>query len=188
MIHVGNLDARRDLTDVRDVVRAYTGADDRGVTGEIYNVASGVGRVRSARSSTRSSRRAPSPCGWRSIRPASGRSTRPALIGDASKLRALTGWTPLIPFEQMMTDLLTYWRAHTWQRSAGLRLSRGRCGAARGATAPVSVSPCRASMANIRRKRLGLPWKSPLYSSISDAPRRPPVRSPMRSATAEPRP
>jgi len=36
-----------------------------------------------------------------------------ALIGDASKLRTLTGWTPLIAFERMMSDLLTYWRANT---------------------------------------------------------------------------
>jgi GDP-4-dehydro-6-deoxy-D-mannose reductase len=112
VLKVGNLDALRDLTDVRDVVRAYTGLMTSGVTGEIYNVASGVGRsIRSILDTLVAAATVPVRV---EVEPARVRKIdTSALIGDASKLRALTGWTPLIPFEQTVTDLLTYWRAHT---------------------------------------------------------------------------
>jgi len=112
VLKVGNLDALRDLTDVRDVVRAYTALMTSGTTGEIYNVASGIGRpIRAILDTLVAAATVPvrvevDPDRVRTI-------DTSALIGDASKLRTLTGWTPLIAFERMMSDLLTYWRANS---------------------------------------------------------------------------
>lgn len=106
---VGNVDARRDLTDVRDVVRAYAALMAAGTPGDVYNVASGTARtVRSvidalvAIASVRV-RVETDPARLRPL-------DNPVLLGDASKLRALTGWVPRIPFEAMLRDLLEYWR------------------------------------------------------------------------------
>ena len=112
VLKVGNLDALRDLTDVRDVVRAYTALMASGATGEVYNVASGMGRsIRAIVDTLVAAATVPVRV---EIDPARVRTIdAPALIGDASKLRALTGWTPRIPFERMVSDLLTYWRDNT---------------------------------------------------------------------------
>jgi GDP-4-dehydro-6-deoxy-D-mannose reductase len=109
VIRVGNLEARRDLTDVRDVVRAYAALIEAGRPGEVYNVASGLGRTVAevitalvalagvdVRVEVDPSR----------LRPLDN----PVLVGDASRLRALTNWTPEISFEQMLQELLEYWR------------------------------------------------------------------------------
>jgi GDP-4-dehydro-6-deoxy-D-mannose reductase len=109
VIRVGNLDAERDLTDVRDVVRAYVALVKAGRPGTVYNVASGIGHsVRSiievliatagvqVRMETDPAR----------LRPVDN----PILVGDASRLREATGWTPRIPFDRMLGDLLAYWR------------------------------------------------------------------------------
>jgi GDP-4-dehydro-6-deoxy-D-mannose reductase len=109
VLRLGNLEASRDLTDVRDVVRAYVALVHTGVPGQVYNVASGTSHtIRSVvdhlvglagvrvRIETDAQR----------LRP----SDKPVLVGDASKLRALTGWTARIPFDQMLRDLLEYWR------------------------------------------------------------------------------
>ena len=109
VLRVGNLDARRDLTDVRDVVRAYALLADAGVSGTVYNVASGkaramrwlldelVARARVAvRVETDPARLRPSDV--------------PVLVGDASRLRAATAWKPEIAPAQMLDDLLEYWR------------------------------------------------------------------------------
>jgi GDP-4-dehydro-6-deoxy-D-mannose reductase len=112
VLEVGNLDAERDLTDVRDVVRAYVSLMASGATGEIYNVASGAGRsIRALLDALIASARVPvrvvtDPARTRQVETS-------VLVGDASKLRALTGWTPLISFEQMLSDLLEYWRGVT---------------------------------------------------------------------------
>lgn len=116
VIKVGNLDALRDFTDVRDMVRAYWLAVTRAKPGEVYNIATGVGirigdmleKVLSlakvkVRVETDPERLRPSDV--------------EILIGDASKFRADTGWEPRIPFEQTIADLLDDWRA---------RLPRGR--------------------------------------------------------------
>ena len=109
VLRVGNVEARRDLTDVRDVVRAYAALMKAGVPGEVYNVASGVGHtIRSVidalvRAAGVHVRVETDPARLRPIE-------NPVLVGDASRLRALTGWTPRIPFEQMLRDLLEYWR------------------------------------------------------------------------------
>lgn len=109
VVRVGNLDARRDFTDVRDVVRAYWMALEKGEPGEVYNIASGrcwtiremldlllgmtTAKIKVESDPSR-------------MRP----SDVPVLLGDASKFRDRTGWAPEIPFERTMSDLLAYWR------------------------------------------------------------------------------
>jgi GDP-4-dehydro-6-deoxy-D-mannose reductase len=112
VIKVGNLDSLRDLTDVRDVVRAYGLLMATGAPGEIYNVASGVGRpIRAVLDTLLAAATVPIRV---EIDPARVRPVETsALIGDASKLHALTGWSPAISFDRMLTDLLEYWRART---------------------------------------------------------------------------
>ena len=106
---VGNLDARRDYTDVRDMVRAYYLAVRRCKSGEVYNIASGkswrIGdvlnlllskskvKIKVVQDKTR-------------LRP----SDVEVLVGDAGKFIKETGWSPQIPFEKTMEDLLDYWR------------------------------------------------------------------------------
>ncbi|TMQ59029.1 MAG: GDP-mannose 4,6-dehydratase [Candidatus Eisenbacteria bacterium] len=110
VIRVGNLDARRDFTDVRDVVRAYWLALEKGQAGEVYNICSGRAwtiremldvllgmskvKVKVEQDAAR-------------MRP----SDVPVLLGDAGKFKKVTGWEPKIPFEQTLRDLLEYWRA-----------------------------------------------------------------------------
>lgn len=108
-VEVGNLDAVRDFTDVRDVVRAYWALLDRGAPGEVYNVCSGRGvkmtdlleelvalsgleveiRVDPSR-----------------LRPLDV----PVVVGDPSRLRAATGWHASIPLSRTLRDLLDHWR------------------------------------------------------------------------------
>lgn len=119
---VGDLGSRRDWTDVRDVVRAYWLATEKCMPGEVYNVGSGTARtvgemldilLKYARVSVEV-RQDPT-----RLRP----SDVTLLQGDTSKFQAATGWTPQIPFEQTMLDLLDYWRARvrSGEASASLR-------------------------------------------------------------------
>ena len=108
-IHVGNLDARRDFTDVRDTVRAYWLALSQGEPGEVYNVATGTSWAISevldkliALAGVKV-KIVPDP---ERLRP----SDVPRLEGDASRLKAATGWAPAIPFATTLGDLLAYWR------------------------------------------------------------------------------
>jgi GDP-4-dehydro-6-deoxy-D-mannose reductase len=110
ILQIGNLDARRDLTDVRDTVCAYRDLLAHGRPGVIYNVCSGQPRpirelVRSlvARANVRVE-----------IRIDPGRlrpNDVPLVVGDARRIREEIGWTPTIPFEQTVADLLDHWRA-----------------------------------------------------------------------------
>ncbi|MBI4886594.1 MAG: GDP-mannose 4,6-dehydratase [Acidobacteria bacterium] len=112
VIKVGNLDAARDLTDVRDVVRAYALLMERGVAGTVYNIASGVARpIRGVLDALvhRAQVRIDVSIDPERFRP----QDTPVILGDASRLRATTGWTPLISFDRMLDDLLAYWRAST---------------------------------------------------------------------------
>jgi len=110
VLKVGNLDATRDLTDVRDVVRAYQALMTAAPPGSVYNVASGSGRtVRSVVDALVARARVPITIEIDAsrFRP----NDIPVLIGDPSRLRTLTGWAPAIPFDQTLDDLLDYWRA-----------------------------------------------------------------------------
>ncbi len=109
VIKVGDLVARRDFTDVRDVARAYAGLMARGVPGTIYNVASGAGHtIQSLLDGLIARARVPVHV---EFDPARARPNDiPVLVGNPSRLRDATGWAPAISFEQMLDDLLAYWR------------------------------------------------------------------------------
>jgi GDP-4-dehydro-6-deoxy-D-mannose reductase len=108
-ISVGNLEARRDLTDVRDTVRAYTLILERGTPGRPYNVCSGRAiTMRHLLDLLLARARVPVTV---RIDPARYRpNDTPLLLGDPSRLRDELGWTAEIPLEQTLDDLLEYWR------------------------------------------------------------------------------
>jgi len=112
VIKVGNLDAQRDFTDVRDVARAYVSLLNHGTPCGVYNICSGTTRMmRSVLDALAARSRVevliePDPA---LMRP----SDTPVLLGDSTKLRKASGWHPLIPFEQTLDDLLQYWRSIT---------------------------------------------------------------------------
>ncbi len=108
-IRVGNLDALRDFSDVRDVVCAYRLLVERGTSGRIYNVASGVGRsIRSVLDGLVARSRVPVEI---ELDPSKLRqSDTPALVGDPSRLKRETGWEGTYSFERTLDDLLEYWR------------------------------------------------------------------------------
>jgi GDP-4-dehydro-6-deoxy-D-mannose reductase len=110
VIHVGNLDARRDFTDVRDMVRAYWLALEKGAPGDVYNI--GSGRAISMRE-VLDQLLALSPVKVRiKVDPARLRpSDVPILLCDRRKFTKTTGWKPRIPLEATFRDLLDYWRA-----------------------------------------------------------------------------
>jgi GDP-4-dehydro-6-deoxy-D-mannose reductase len=111
-ISVGNLDARRDLTDVRDTVRAYKLIVERGRPGRPYNVCSGKAlAIRELLDLLIAHARVPVTV---KVDPARLRpNDTPLLLGDPSRLRNELGWEPQIPIEQTIHDLLEYWRAQT---------------------------------------------------------------------------
>jgi len=103
-LYVGNLDAKRDFTDVRDVVRAYVLLARDGASGEVYNVCSGV--ARSIRDVLRELIIAAHiPVEVRDDPARMRPSDVPLFVGDASKLRGATGWEPRIPFPASIRDI-----------------------------------------------------------------------------------
>ncbi len=108
ILRVGNLDAERDFTDVRDVVKAYY-LLSTSVTQGTYNVCSGkvmsiasilknlMGQSKVAITVEQEASR---------MRP----SDIPILLGDNTLLRQTVSWEPAIPFTQTLTELLDYWR------------------------------------------------------------------------------
>ena len=112
VVRVGNLHARRDFTDVRDVVRAYRLLATDGAAGEAYNVCSGAARGISELAEALVAR-ARCPMGLATdselLRPVDVAEVR----GDPSKLHGATGWQPEVPLEQTLDDLLDYWRCRT---------------------------------------------------------------------------
>ena len=109
-ISVGNLDARRDLTDVRDTVRAYQLILERGTARPALQrlLRPRDHHPRAARSADRARARPGGSAG----RPGPLSAQRhAAAVGDPRRLRDELGWTPEIPLEQTLDDLLEYWRA-----------------------------------------------------------------------------
>ncbi len=104
---VGNLDARRDFTDVRDVVRAYVLLLEKGSPGAAYNISSG--RAFSARNIL-DGLLAQSPAKPEVV---SKPGTPDTLVGSSELLHSVTGWQPEIPFDQTLSDLLADWRERT---------------------------------------------------------------------------
>ena len=117
VLRVGNLESRRDITDVRDTVRAYRLIAQRGTPGRPYNVCAGrayrvadlldllvgLSRVR-VRIEVDPARLRPSDV--------------PVVLGSAARLEDETGWRPEIPIERTLRDLLDYWRGLTPQAAA----------------------------------------------------------------------
>lgn len=109
VIDVGNLEAVRDFSDVRDVVRAYWLLLERGRAGEVYNVCSGRGvRLRDVldRLIALSGLDVEVRLDQARLRP----SDIPELVGDPGRLLAETGWQAARPLESTLCDLLEHWR------------------------------------------------------------------------------
>jgi GDP-4-dehydro-6-deoxy-D-mannose reductase len=110
-IAVGNLAARRDFTDVRDVVRAYRLLIESGTPGEVYNVCSGHDVAIEEVANTLL-RLAGTSLGFE-IDPTLTRPVEvPVLRGNPTRLQQATGWKPEIPLDQTLADVLEYWRQH----------------------------------------------------------------------------
>jgi GDP-4-dehydro-6-deoxy-D-mannose reductase len=109
VIRVGNLDARRYFTDVRDTVRAYVALAESGEPGRVYNICSGRARaVRELLDGLVALSRTPV-----SVQPDPERfrpNDTPLLLGNPSRMASEVGWTAEIPFGQTLQDLLDYWR------------------------------------------------------------------------------
>ena len=109
VIYVGNLEAIRDFTDVRDMVRAYELAITKGEPGEVYNIGSGKGRTIQWLLDTLISmskvivevKQDPS-----RMRP----SDIPANVCDNTRFVQQTDWQPQVPLEETLRDVLDYWR------------------------------------------------------------------------------
>lgn len=110
-LRVGNLEARRDLSDVRDIVRGYRLLILKGKPGEVYHLGSGrahrVGDLlkRLIKLSSRPIQVEEDPD---RMRP----SDIPVLAGSLAKTRRATGWKATIPIERTLSDTLEYWRTH----------------------------------------------------------------------------
>lgn len=109
VIKVGNLSARRDFSDVRDVVRAYVELMETGKAGETYNVGSGNAvEIRKILDmilcrSKKEIRVEVEPSRMRPV-------DVPVIEADISKLKACTGWKQKITLEETIQDTLEYWR------------------------------------------------------------------------------
>ena len=107
---VGNLEAVRDFTDVRDVVRAYRAALHQGVPGEVYQICSGRGVAIAELAdilvglALHPVRLVADPGLLRPV-------DVPVLVGDAARLRACTGWVPTIELAATLAELLADFRA-----------------------------------------------------------------------------
>lgn len=110
VMYVGNLAAKRDFTDVRDVVRAYALLIQNGKAGETYNVGSGhayaiqeiLDLIISLSNAEIKVETDPN-----KIRPVDV----PIIEADITKLNRATGWKPQIPLKQTIQETLDYWRA-----------------------------------------------------------------------------
>ena len=114
----GNLDAVRDYTDVRDIVKGYILAIQKGQSGEVYQLTSGNGLVMRKvlaiiiAGVKADIRTVQDP---KRMRP----SDVPLLIGTTDKAKRLLGWEAKIDFEQTISDLLDYWRNVLKKESVG---------------------------------------------------------------------
>lgn len=109
VMYVGNLSAKRDFTDVRDVVRAYSLLIERGQPGETYNVGSGQAfeiKEILEKITALSQRQIKIEIDPNKIRPVDV----PIIEADVRKLKEITGWHREISLEQTISETLDYWR------------------------------------------------------------------------------
>jgi GDP-4-dehydro-6-deoxy-D-mannose reductase len=109
VLPVGNLAAKRDFSDVRDVVRAYSLLMEKGEFGEVYNIGSGVSYKISEILDmllSFSSAKVKIQVDEALFRPVDD----PELVCDTTKINRLTGWKTEIPIEKTLKDTLDYWR------------------------------------------------------------------------------
>jgi GDP-4-dehydro-6-deoxy-D-mannose reductase len=110
-LSVGNLDAIRDFTDVKDVVQAYIQLMNSGTIGDVYNIGSGQGHsmqdilVQLCHLSTAQIRVVQDPA---KIRPLDV----PQVVADITKIKQL-GWQPQVTLQQTLQRVIEYWRQNT---------------------------------------------------------------------------
>lgn len=109
IIHVGNLEAIRDFTDVKDMVLGYELALLRGIPGEVYNIGSGKGiKIKDLLHMLIGLSDAKITVTIDSSRLRPGE--EPTLVCDCTKFKHLTGWKPQIPLEETLKRVLKWWR------------------------------------------------------------------------------
>ncbi|MBI2913663.1 MAG: GDP-mannose 4,6-dehydratase [Chloroflexi bacterium] len=110
-LKVGNLDAVRDFSHVKDIIHGYWLALEKGESGEVYNICNGkatkISQVIDILSGILG-RELPFSLDRARLRP----SDVPYLVGDCAKFRKQTGWEPHLTFDDAMKDLVAYWREH----------------------------------------------------------------------------
>lgn len=110
VVKVGNLQAQRDYTDVRDMIRAYWLATEKCEFGKPYNICSGniwtIQKVLDFLLSLSTEKNIKMEQDPERMRP----SDVQLLKGDCTEFKKATGWEPKIPFEKTLEDLLNYWR------------------------------------------------------------------------------
>lgn len=109
VLKVGNLSAKKDFTDVRDMVRAYALVLEKGKLGEVYNIGSGICHsieeiVEMMRNISKAKFELEKD--EELFRP----SENPELIADTAKLRSVIDWRPEISLEKTLEDTINYWR------------------------------------------------------------------------------
>ena len=150
VLKVGNLQARRDFTDVRDIARAYLLAVAKGKPGEVYNLGSGsASRLRDVLARLLTMTRAKVAL---EVDPGRARMAEAVVyLCDARRFQRLTGWRPRIALDRTLRDTLNYWRrsegsavcwpAMSWSWRAG---AAPGCGHARARSRPSTCWPCMA--------------------------------------------
>jgi len=109
IVYVGNLDARRDFTDVRDMVRAYEMIMDVGEPGSVYNI--GSGQAHSIQELLDILLHLSDAAITVKADPARMRPVEvPIIVCDPTRIRATTGWQPTFTFEQTLEGVLDDWR------------------------------------------------------------------------------
>jgi GDP-4-dehydro-6-deoxy-D-mannose reductase len=109
LLRMGNLEPRRDISDVRDTVRAYQALMQAAAPGVPYNVCSGRAvAIRELADRFVASARVPvrieqDPDRFRP-------NDTPLILGDMTRLHTDTGWSPQVSLDQTVEDLLAYWR------------------------------------------------------------------------------
>lgn len=115
VLQVGTLTARRDFSDVRDIVKAYVMTMEKGEAGEVYNIGNGTAHSIQEMLDILlglTNRRIKVEVDPERVRPVEV----PLIQCDISKIHKTTGWKPTLTFEQTLSDVLDDWR----QRSAGI--------------------------------------------------------------------